>query len=108
MSCSPHAEDSDKQHAQTEAEMAALFASTMTLIASLRCSGCGSGKHHRRCSHHFNRSPASPEETVTVPRRKPSRAVVAGNANNMMALRCGSALTASSISFLASCFPCLV
>ena len=62
--------DSDKQQAQTEAEVAAIFDGTVTLIASLRCYGCGSGRERRRCFHHLNLYPASPEETVTVTQAK--------------------------------------
>ncbi|HEU5379006.1 MAG TPA: hypothetical protein VFV38_26585 [Ktedonobacteraceae bacterium] len=70
MSFSPSTEDAENETSQTEAAIAALFDGSITLIASIRCYGYGSGREHRRCSHHLNLYPASPEETVSVTQAK--------------------------------------
>ena len=70
MSTSQYWEDPDKQQAQTEAEVAAIFDGTITLIASIRCYGIGSGKQRKRCLNHLNLYPASLEETVSVTQAK--------------------------------------
>ncbi len=59
MSFPPSTEDADNESSQTEAAIAALFDGSITLIASIRCYGYGSGREHRRCSHHLNLYPAS-------------------------------------------------
>lgn len=59
MSFSPNREDPDNEPSQAEAKVADLFDGTITLIASLRCYGCGGGREHHRCSHHLNLYPVS-------------------------------------------------
>lgn len=70
MSFSSLTDDPDKQQAQTEAEIAAIFDGTISLIASIRCYGFGTDKHHRRCFHHLNLYPASPPESLTLAQAK--------------------------------------
>lgn len=66
MSFSSLTNDPDKRQVQTEAEIAALFDGTISLIASIRCDGTGTGPHHRRGFHHLNLYPASPHESITL------------------------------------------
>jgi hypothetical protein len=70
MSFSLLTDDPDKQQAQTEVEIAAIFDGTISLIASIRCYGFGTGTHHRRCFHHLNLYPASPTEPITLTQAK--------------------------------------